>query len=283
MIIAIPGENNADVRHIVEVLTESGFKLVDLGKEVPDRDGLVDKAVQAWGWSFRARLVADAIDPLNNALVTGVRWADEIAHLSRRAPTGVIDPSGFLNPGQISKLKLLRIPVDSGKACIGRDDVINRVMEIARGLPRVSWDEYFMRIARIVAGRSDCVKRKVAAIIVRDRRIIATGYNGAPKGTTNCGDGGCPRCARFTPSGTALDECLCSHGEENAITQAAYHGISVKGAGLYCTHSPCLTCTKMIINSGVTAVVFNAAYPLGESSLDLLAEAGVTVRQYGTG
>ena len=83
-----------------------------------------------------------------------------------------------------------------------------------------------MSIARVVASRSNCVKRKVAAVITRDRRIISTGYNGTPRGTRNCNEGGCPRCNGFAEGGTRLDECLCSHGEENAITQAAYHGVT---------------------------------------------------------
>ncbi|OGP86983.1 MAG: cytidine deaminase [Deltaproteobacteria bacterium RBG_13_65_10] len=144
---------------------------------------------------------------------------------------------------------------------------------------RPGWDEYFMGIAKVVASRSNCVKRKVAAIIVKDKRVISTGYNGTPRGTKNCNEGGCPRCNALTVSGANLDECLCSHAEENAITQAAYHGTSVKGAVLYSTYSPCLLCTKMIINSGITEVIYNVAYALPETSIRLLHEAGVKVRQ----
>jgi dCMP deaminase len=144
---------------------------------------------------------------------------------------------------------------------------------------RPSWDEYFMAIARVVAARSNCVKRKVAAVITLDRRIVSTGYNGTPRGTRNCNEGGCPRCNGFAEGGTRLDECLCSHGEENAITQVAYHGSAIRGGTIYTTFSPCLICTKMIINSGLEEVVYNADYPLGEVALDLLREAGVKVRQ----
>ncbi len=144
---------------------------------------------------------------------------------------------------------------------------------------RPGWDEYFMSIAQVVASRSNCVKRKVAALIVKDRRIVSTGYNGTPRGTKNCNEGGCPRCNSLASSGTALDECVCSHGEENAITQASYHGTSLKGATLYSTFSPCLLCTKMIINAGIIEVVYNHDYPLGETALALLKEAGVQVRK----
>jgi len=144
---------------------------------------------------------------------------------------------------------------------------------------RPSWDEYFMSIARMVASRSNCVKRRVGAVICLDRRIISTGYNGTPRGTRNCNEGGCPRCNSFAEGGARLDECLCSHGEENAITQAAYHGVSVRGSTLYTTFCPCLMCTKMIINSGIDEVTYNSGYPLGDVSLALLREAGVKVRQ----
>ncbi|HYM13563.1 MAG TPA: deaminase [Bryobacterales bacterium] len=155
-----------------------------------------------------------------------------------------------------------------------------RIDEIVRRRSsRPGWDEYFMRIASIVALRSNCMKRKVAAIIVKDRRIISTGYNGTPRGVRNCNEGGCPRCNSLAPSGTALEECFCSHGEENAIVQAAYHGISLKDSTLYSTFSPCLICTKMIINAGIREVVYNNDYPLNQNALRLLAEAGIQARQ----
>jgi dCMP deaminase len=156
---------------------------------------------------------------------------------------------------------------------------VQSLLERSFFFERPSWDEYFMSIARVVASRSNCVKRKVAAVITLDRRIVSTGYNGTPRGTRNCNEGGCPRCNGFAEGGTRLDECLCSHGEENAITQVAYHGNAIRGATIYTTFSPCLICTKMIINSGIAEVVFNADYPLGDVAKDLLREAGVKVRQ----
>ncbi|MEM3030632.1 MAG: deaminase [Candidatus Micrarchaeia archaeon] len=147
-------------------------------------------------------------------------------------------------------------------------------------LARPSWDAYFMNIAKVVASRSNCIKRHVASVIVKDKRIISTGYNGTPRGLKNCNEGGCPRCNAFADAGSRLEECLCSHGEENAIVQAAYHGISVKGATLYTTYSPCLLCAKMVINAGISEVVYNADYPLAETASGMFKEAGVTLRQY---
>jgi dCMP deaminase len=163
------------------------------------------------------------------------------------------------------------------------EDLHGRLDQVVRDwlmqAKRPGWDEYFMQIAQIVALRSNCMKRKVAAVVVKDRRIVSTGYNGTPRGVRNCNEGGCPRCNSLAASGTNLGECLCSHAEENSITQAAYHGISLKDATLYSTFSPCLICTKMIINAGIKEVIFNVEYPLAEVAQGLLKEAGVNVRQ----
>jgi len=151
--------------------------------------------------------------------------------------------------------------------------------KLFKEVQRPSWDEYFMNIAKVVASRSNCMKRKVAAIIVRDKRVVSTGYNGTPRGTRNCNEGGCPRCNNFATSGTALDECLCSHGEENAIVQASYHGVSLKDGVIYTTFAPCLQCAKMIINSGIREVVYNTDYPLNASAFRLFQEANLFIRK----
>lgn len=153
------------------------------------------------------------------------------------------------------------------------------LLDLSKKELRPDWDDYFMGIAKMVALRSNCIKRKVAAVLVKDRRIISTGYNGTPRGVRNCNEGGCPRCNNLTASGKDLEECLCSHAEENAITQAAYHGVTIKEATLYSTYSPCLICTKMIINSGIREVVYNMDYELHETARELLTEAGVLLRQ----
>lgn len=144
---------------------------------------------------------------------------------------------------------------------------------------RPGWDQYFMNIAIVAASRSNCMKRKVASVIVKDKRIISTGYNGTPRGIKNCNEGGCPRCNDLADSGKDLEDCYCSHGEENAIVQAAYHGVSLKDAALYTTLSPCLLCTKMIINSGIKEVVYNEDYPMSRVPFELLKKAGVNARK----
>jgi dCMP deaminase len=153
------------------------------------------------------------------------------------------------------------------------------LLKLLKEIQRPSWDEYFMNIAKVVASRSNCIKRKVAAIIVKDKRVISTGYNGTPRGTRNCNEGGCPRCNSLAVSGTNLEECLCSHGEENAIVQASYHGVSLKDAVIYTTFAPCLQCAKMIINSGIREVIYNMDYPLNATAFQLFSEAKIFVRK----
>lgn len=143
-------------------------------------------------------------------------------------------------------------------------------------MTKPTWDQYFMKIAEAISERSSCVRRQVGAVITLDKRIVSTGYNGTPRGATNCNEGGCPRCASNAPSGTSLSECVCSHAEENAIVQAAYHGVSIKGATLYTTFSPCLICTKMILNSGIEKVVYKENYTIDDLSMKLLSGANIT-------
>lgn len=177
------------------------------------------------------------------------------------------------------KLADLRIPNNSTLESLAKKLTDQLRVALKKKVQRPSWDRYFMHIAQVVASRSNCLKRKVAAVIVKDGRIISTGYNGTPRNTKNCYEGGCPRCNAIGQSGQNLSDCFCSHGEENAIIQSAYHGISVKASTLFTTFSPCLLCTKMIINSGIAEVVFNQDYPLGSSALALLKEAGVRLRK----
>ncbi|HID98479.1 MAG TPA: cytidine deaminase [Thermodesulfobacteriaceae bacterium] len=139
---------------------------------------------------------------------------------------------------------------------------------------RPSWDEYFMSITFLVAGRSTCLRRKVGAVLVKERRILATGYNGAPTGLKHCLDIGCLREQQGVPSGERHELCRALHAEQNVIIQAARHGIPIAGSVLYCTNLPCIICTKMLINAGVHTVCYSKGYA-DSLSRDMLAEAGV--------
>lgn len=146
-------------------------------------------------------------------------------------------------------------------------------------MERPSWDEYFISIAYLVSMRSTCLRRRVGAVLVRDRRIIATGYNGAPTGLRHASEVGCLREELNVPSGERHELCRGLHAEQNAIIQAALHGVSTKGATLYCTHCPCSLCTKMLINAGIGKVIYVEGYPdwLAKQIAD---EAGLEVRQF---
>lgn len=141
---------------------------------------------------------------------------------------------------------------------------------------RPDWDHYFMGMTELIAERSTCLRRKVGALLVRNKRIIATGYNGAPSGILHCGErqGGCLRQAMNIPSGERHELCLAVHAEQNAIIQAAYLGIPIEGSTLYCTTQPCVICTKMLINAGVERIVTREGYP-DQLSLSLLQESGI--------
>lgn len=145
-------------------------------------------------------------------------------------------------------------------------------------LSRPSWPEYFMEIATLVAKRSTCIRRHVGAILVKEKRILASGYNGAPSGLSHCRDVGCLRQKADIPSGRQHELCRGLHAEQNVIIQAAFHGISIKDSILYCTNKPCVICSKMIINAGIRKVYFAEGYddPLADK---MLTEAGLEMER----
>jgi dCMP deaminase len=141
---------------------------------------------------------------------------------------------------------------------------------------RPSWDEYFMKITRDVAERSTCLKRSVGAILVKDHRILATGYNGAPKNTAHCEHTGCLRKEMKVPSGQRHELCRGLHAEQNAIIQAAWDGVKIKGATMYCTFQPCIICVKMMINAGIEKLVYEGEYP-DKLAMKMLKESGISI------
>lgn len=143
---------------------------------------------------------------------------------------------------------------------------------------RPNWDTYFMDIARLVSKRSTCLRRKVGAVLVRERRILTTGYNGVPSGITHCIERGCLREQTKTPSGERHELCRGLHAEQNAIIQAAIHGVIIDGATLYCTNHPCIICTKMLINARIKSIIYDEGYS-DELAREMLAEAGIEVRK----
>jgi dCMP deaminase len=143
---------------------------------------------------------------------------------------------------------------------------------------RPNWDEYFMEMAEVAKKRSTCERRKVGAVIVKDNCILATGYNGAPKGLKHCGETGCLRENLSIPSGERHELCRGLHAEQNAIIQAAVFGAAIEGATIYTTLSPCILCTKMIINAGIKRIVQREEYN-DKLAMDMLAESGIAIEK----
>ncbi len=142
---------------------------------------------------------------------------------------------------------------------------------------RPSWDSYFMQIAQVAASRSTCLRRQVGAVIVKDKQILSTGYNGSPSGLRHCGEVGCLRQSLDIPPGERTEICRAVHAEQNALLQAAKHGVAIEGADMYTSVQPCVQCTKMIINAGIRRVIYARPYPdlmamemAKESGLDFL-------------
>jgi len=145
-------------------------------------------------------------------------------------------------------------------------------------MQRPGWDEYFLQIAHLVSSRSTCMRRQVGAVLVHQKHVLATGYNGVPSGITHCDQTGCLREQLQVPSGERHELCRGLHAEQNAIIQAAKHGVNIAGATLYCTDSPCIVSTKMLINAGISQIVCRRGYP-DRLSLEMLAEAGLKCHQ----
>lgn len=288
-------------------------------KQDVTRDNLIKTANELranFGPSILAERILSRLDPEKNYIVDSIRNPFEVEALRRRKDFYLLlidadpkirferlksrarenDPKDYdaflklevaeagsndLNTQQLNRTaEMADAQVENNTTVEELHDDIRHVLRaLSANLTRPTWDEYFMKIAQVAALRSNCIKRKVAAVIVRDYRVISTGYNGTPRGIKNCNEGGCPRCHTFGKSGEQLDECLCAHAEENAIAQAAYHGVKIAGSMLYSTYSPCLRCTKLIINSGISEVVYSLAYPMEKIPMSLLNEAGVKIRQ----
>lgn len=172
----------------------------------------------------------------------------------------------FLNCASLSELK-------NAIRHLGLSDAENK-----KRLTRPEWDAYFMRIAQFAALRTNCMKRGVGAVLVQDKRIVATGYNGTARGLNNCSDGGCGRCNSNTKCGQSLDSCLCLHAEENALLEAGRARST--GATLYCTTAPCLSCARKICQTSVARVVYHQDYSVEHFTSKLCKEAGIVLEKF---
>lgn len=174
-------------------------------------------------------------------------------------------------------LSSARLTISNGSS-VERLRGLVRSLELDERWTRPTWDSYFMRMAELAAKRSNCMKRSVGCIIVKDKRVVATGYNGTAKGLINCCDGGCPRCNGNARCGEGLETCLCLHAEDNALLEAGR--VRCDGATLYCTHAPCLGCSIKLIQCGISRIVYAKEYSIAHDATHLLRQAQVTLDKF---
>ncbi|KAI7134914.1 deoxycytidylate deaminase [Hortaea werneckii] len=186
-------------------------------------------------------------------------------------------PSGLAALASRAQIKLLNSTTSLGHL----HDSLRSLNLTDQSRIRPAWDHYFMTLASLAARRSNCMRRQVGCVLVREKRVMSTGYNGTPRNVTNCNDGGCPRCnnAASSKGGLALSTCLCIHAEENALLEAGRERIG-GGAVLYCNTCPCLTCSIKIVQVGITEVVYSQSYYMDVEAANLFKEAGVKLRQF---
>ncbi|KXX79315.1 Deoxycytidylate deaminase [Madurella mycetomatis] len=211
----------------------------------------------------------DASTNINNTVTT----LDSFVALS---DAQLYDPLAGLNPLMSrATVRLLNTSSDLAHlyANLGKLDLLNP------DRLRPSWDSYFMALASLAAQRSNCMKRRVGCVVVRDKRVVSTGYNGTPRGMLNCGEGGCGRCNAAQGSGHGLATCLCIHAEENALLEAGRERVR-EGAVLYCDTCPCLTCSIKIVQVGISEVVYSQGYSMDGETAAVFREAGVRLRQF---
>lgn len=212
-------------------------------------------------------------DPNTSPPAPALHTLESFVHLS---DTHLFHPSTGANP-LLSRATVRLLNTSSSLAhlyaTLGKLDLLNP------DRLRPSWDSYFMALASLAAQRSNCMKRRVGCVVVRDKRVISTGYNGTPRGLRNCGEGGCGRCNDGGGSGGALATCLCIHAEENALLEAGRERMR-EGAVLYCDTCPCLTCSIKIVQVGVGEVVYSQGYSMDGETAAVFREAGVRLRQF---
>ncbi|QLQ82641.1 hypothetical protein HG537_0H04040 [Torulaspora globosa] len=298
MLVAVSGTKYSGIELAIEVLVEQfGFELLSYAQ---DADELLDYATRHYTRDMTVRCE-------ELSLLETLEKRPFFVHVSLDAPVGTryklsndkrslqefistLDAHDFTNESVIMrershvKLKVMDGDIKSIRARL--TSALGTQLRALSGsvapgevIPplRPDWDSYFMKLATLAASRSNCMKRKVGCVIVRDRRVIATGYNGTPRHLKNCFNGGCPRCNGGDSH--ALHTCLCLHAEENALLEAGRDRVGTN-AILYCDTCPCLTCSVKIVQTGITEVVYSQTYRMDEASFQVLRDAGVKVRQF---
>jgi dCMP deaminase len=220
--------------------------------------------------------------------------ADENSKSSDNAPIYIVTPKRMAESleefieldqryaGDFHAIRFADIVVDnSGSLEQLHKNIESFTPEITSNLrTRLHWDDYFMLLSELAARRSNCMKRRVGCVLTKNNRVLATGYNGTPRGAVNCCDGGCKRCNNGARCGQSLQECLCMHAEENALLEVGRERISDGEATLYCNTCPCLSCAKKIAQCGVKKVVYHKSYGMDDMTKELFLQCGVILQQH---
>lgn len=260
MLVGITGADHSGRKTAVAYFAEQGFEVIEYNQQ------LIDEIVSRWRENFVVLI------PETPGEVAKRPW---FVHLN-------IERQGCDSNDWVSRVDNIRnahINIVNNCPTIAEfHQQLAEVNVLDTERIRPSWDRYFMKMADLAASRSNCMKRRVGCVLVSENRVVATGYNGTPRGTQNCNEGGCPRCNSASRGGTMLNTCLCLHAEENALLEAGRQ--RSKGAILYCNTCPCLTCSIKIVQTNVQEVVYSQDYSMDTHSAEVLKNGGVLLRKY---
>lgn len=288
MLLGISGTAGSGRHEAIKYFVDQGFELLQYGESIQSVDDLIAYVTPRWRQNFVALI--EAFDQ-----VIAAEHRPFFLHLTLDAPMGLrFQRSKSKSLEQFVEASDKRVFQENGARIFCRAHValindFETTAELQKALKsldienptrmRPDWDAYFMTIANLAAQRSNCMKRRVGCVVVRDFRVVSTGYNGTPRGVPNCNQGGCKRCNSAQGSGAGLDTCLCLHAEENALLEAGRDRLGANSS-LYCNTCPCLTCSIKIIQSGITEVVYSQKYSMDEQAEAIFKASGVKLRQY---
>lgn len=309
-IIGLPGSGKSTVAS--ELCSRHGFGCIIVRKAADDAasigQGLLELSLSDPSRTSTFSSLSDAADFAmtnwtRNYVLLGLDFTDEAIELFKKRPIFILmmvtapimarfarlkdtasleafagrDDAVTSDPGFWNLQEYLKIGISNNGTILELSAVLGKLAVEDGSWMRPNWDHYFMRLADLASQRSNCMKRRVGAVIVQDCKVVATGYNGTPRNLKNCSEGGCPRCNGNVKCGLSLDSCICMHGEENAILEAGAG--RCKGATIYSTSTPCLGCTKKLIQVGIRRVIFDIEYSIDHNSKELFDQAGIVLEK----
>lgn len=273
MLVGITGTEGSGRKTVLAILLDMGYELVE------DTPESFSKILPRWREKFVVLIRESTEEISQRPWFVHLNLAASEQVRRGRMKGSLHDVSKEILKTDINNVRAAHINLVNNHATVAelRAEILALDLTDSNRV-RPSWDEYFMIIANLAAQRSNCMKRKVGCVLVKDRKIVSTGYNGTPRGSLNCNEGGCQRCNSGSSKGTLLSTCFCLHAEENALLEAGRD--RVQGSVLYCNTCPCVTCSIKILQCGVSEVVYSRDYSMDDETSRLLKSGGVAVRKY---